>query len=170
MTLLLGISTTISIGGSNETIDVLAWDPANKKLEIGIPSAGVTGIIADDQVITQGSNTAAVNVGIERRLYIAKNKSSIDFALLIVYKIQTLTLLQLVQFVLTMQSVSIYPGSKWINVAARPETSLYASNAGGFRDEVHVLVVDIDGKITGTLVHFLSVSLVYLKHLTLKLL
>ena len=48
-----------------------------------------------------------------------------------------------------MQSVSIYL-AKWINVAARPETSLWASNAGGFRDELHVLVIDVDGKITGT--------------------
>ena len=42
------------------------------------------------------------------------------------------------------------PGVKWINVAPRPETSQFASQNGGFRDELHVLVVDIDGKITGT--------------------
>ena len=42
-----GVSTTISIGGSNEAVTVLSWDPANKKLEIGLPSGGVTGIIAD---------------------------------------------------------------------------------------------------------------------------
>ena len=145
-----GTSTTISIGGSNETIDVLAWDPANKKLEIGIPSAGVTGIIADDQVITQGSNTAAVNVGIERRLYIAKNKSSIDFAPADSLQDTNSNAVAVSAVRVDYAEREYLPGSKWINVAARPETSLYASNAGGFRDEVHVLVVDIDGKITGT--------------------
>ena len=145
-----GTSTTIAIGGSNETIDVLAWDPANKKLEIGIPSAGVTGIIADDQVVTQGSNTAAVNVGIERRLYIAKNKSSVDFAPADSLQDTNSNAVAVSAVRVDYAEREYLPGSKWINVAARPETSLYASNAGGFRDEVHVLVVDIDGKITGT--------------------
>ena len=49
-----GTTTTVSIGGSNEAVDVLSWDPANKKLEIGLPSGGVTGIIADGQTVTQG--------------------------------------------------------------------------------------------------------------------
>ena len=61
-------------GGSNEAVNVLAWDPANKKLEIALPSGGVTGIIADGQTITQGTNTAAINATIERRLYVALNK------------------------------------------------------------------------------------------------
>ena len=145
-----GTSTTISIGGSNETIDVLAWDPANKKLEIGIPGAGVTGIIADDQVITQGSNTAAVNVGIERRLYIAKNKSSIDFAAADSVTDTNSNAVAISSVRVEYAEREYLPGAKWINVAARPATSLYANNAGGFRDEVHVLVIDIDGKITGT--------------------
>ena len=39
------------------------------------------------------------------------------------------------------------PGVKWVNVAARPGTSLYTNNAGGHRDELHVLVIDVDNKI-----------------------
>ena len=35
-------------------------------------------------------------------------------------------------------------------MAPRPETSQFAVANGGFRDELHVLVIDIDGKITGT--------------------
>ena len=42
------------------------------------------------------------------------------------------------------------PGVKWINVAPRPETSLYANSVGGRNDELHIVVVDIDGSITGT--------------------
>ena len=63
-----GTSTTINIGGSNEAVTVLAWDPANKKLEIALPSGGVTGIIADSQTVTQGTNTCDIAAsGIERR-------------------------------------------------------------------------------------------------------
>ena len=39
---------------------------------------------------------------------------------------------------------------------------MYANNAGGHRDELHILVIDIDGKITGTtgavLERFIGVS------------
>ena len=37
-----------------------------------------------------------------------------------------------------------------MSVAPRPETSKFASEVGGFRDELHIVVVDIDGKVTGT--------------------
>ena len=157
-----GVSTTINIGGSNEAVTVLAWDPANKKLEIALPSGGVTGILADDQAITQGSNTAAINATIERRLYVALNKSSVEFA-------ATDSIQDTNSNAVAVSSVrseyaerEYLPGQKWINVAPRPETSLYANNAGGHRDELHILVIDVDGKITGTtgavLERFIGVS------------
>jgi len=158
-----GTSTTIAIGGSNETINVLAWDPANKKLEIGLPSGGVTGIIADAQVVTQGTNTCAIAAsGIERRLYVALNKSSIDFAASDSVN-DTNSNASVITSVRAEYAEREYlPGSKWINVASRPGTSLYASNAGGHRDEMHILVIDVDGKITGTtgavLERFIGVS------------
>ncbi len=158
-----GTSTTIAIGGSNETINVLAWDPANKKLEIGLPSGGVTGIIADAQVVTQGTNTCAIAAsGIERRLYVALNKSSIDFAASDSVN-DTNSNASVITSVREEYAEREYlPGSKWINVASRPGTSLYASNAGGHRDEMHILVIDVDGKITGTtgavLERFIGVS------------
>ena len=157
-----GVSTTINIGGSNEAVTVLAWDPANKKLEIALPSGGVTGILADDQAITQGSNTAAINATIERRLYVALDKSSVEFA-------ATDSIQDTNSNAVAVSSVrseyaerEYLPGQKWINVAPRPETSLYANNAGGHRDELHILVIDVDGKITGTtgavLERFIGVS------------
>ena len=42
------------------------------------------------------------------------------------------------------------PGVKWINVAPRPGTSLFVDSVGGHNDGAHVLILDIDGKITGT--------------------
>jgi len=146
-----GVSTTITIGGSPETVNVLAWDPANKKMEIGLPGGGVTGILADGQTVTQGTNTCDIAAsGIERRLYIALDKSSIEFA-------ATDSVDDTNSNSATISSVrneyaerEYLPGVKWVNVSSRPGTSLYASNAGGHRDELHVIVVDIDGKITGT--------------------
>ena len=130
---------------------VLAWDPANKKLEIALPSGGVTGIIADAQVVTQGSNTATISAsGIERRLYIALNKSSIEFAATDSVNDTNSNASAITSVRDEYTEREYLPGVKWVNVAARPGTSLYANNAGGHRDELHVLVIDVDGKITGT--------------------
>ena len=146
-----GTSTTISISGSNETVNVLAWDPANKKMEIGLPAGGVTGILANGQTVTQGTNTCDIATsGIERRLYIALNKSSIEFAATDSVD-DTNTNSATISSVRGEYAEREYlPGVKWINVAGRPGTSLYANNAGGHRDELHVIVVDVDGGITGT--------------------
>ena len=145
-----GATTTINIGGSQESVDVLAYDSANKKLEIGLPSGGVTGILADDQVITQGTNTAAINATIERRLYIGLDKDSIEF-------VATDSIQDTNSTAIAIDSVrgeyaerEYLPGFKWINAGVRPGTSQYAAAAGGRNDEIHILVVDVDGKITGT--------------------
>ena len=47
-------SATINTG-SAENVVILAWDPANKKLELGLDSDGIGGVIGDDDVITQGT-------------------------------------------------------------------------------------------------------------------
>ena len=41
-------------------------------------------------------------------------------------------------------------GQKWINIAPRPTTSQFIAERGGKNDEMHILVLDSDGKITGT--------------------
>jgi hypothetical protein len=41
-------------------------------------------------------------------------------------------------------------GQRWINVAPRPGTSQFISERGGKNDEMHILVLDADGKITGS--------------------
>tara|TARA_B100001996_G_scaffold244697_1_gene189478 strand:- start:1428 stop:3680 length:2253 start_codon:yes stop_codon:yes gene_type:complete len=158
-----GVATTIGIGGSNESVDVLAWDPSNKKLEIGLPSGGVTGIIAAAQTVTQGSNTAVIAAaGIERRLYIGLNKSSIEFAAADSVADTNSTAVAISSVRTEYAEREYLPGVKWINVAPRPATSLSVNNDGGFRDELHIIIVDIDGKITGTagavLERFISVS------------
>ena len=146
-----GATTTISIGGSNETVNVLSYDSNNKKLEIDLPSGGVTGIIADGQTITQGTNTADITTnGIERRLYVGLNKDSIDFAGTDVVADTNSTNVTVSSVRVEYNEREYLPGVKWINVAPRPGTSQTIAGQGGFRDELHVVVVDVDGGITGT--------------------
>ena len=146
-----GATTTINIGGSQETVNVLAWDANNKKLEIGLPSGGVTGILADGQAITAGTNTAVISTGgIERQLYIALNKDSIDFAGSDVVADTNSTNVTITTVRVEYNEREYLPGVKWINVAPRPGTSQSIAGQGGFRDELHVVVVDVDGGLTGT--------------------
>ena len=158
-----GVATTISIGGSNEAVTVEAWDPGNKYLEISLPSGGVTGIIADGQTITQGTNTADIaTAGIERRLYIAGDKDKIAFKATDSVADTNSTAVAISSVRDEYNEREYLPGVKWLNVAPRPGTSLFANAAGGRNDEVHVVVIDVDGKITGTagavLERFVNVS------------
>ena len=41
-------------------------------------------------------------------------------------------------------------GQKWINVAPRPGTSPWVQDRAGRNDQIHILVLDGDGKLTGT--------------------
>ena len=157
-----GVATTINIGGSQESVVVNAWDPVGKKLEVTLPSGGVTGIIADNQAITQGSNTAAINATIERRLYIALNKDSIEFAAADSVSDTNSTAVGITSVRTEYNEREYLPGVKWINVAQRPGTSSFTTGVGGHRDELHIVVIDVDGKITGTagavLERFIGVS------------
>ena len=145
-----GTTTTISISGSAQTVNVLAYDSAAGKIEIGMPSGGITGIIADGQTVTQGSNTAVIGTGgIERRVYIVKDKGSIDFAAADSITDTNSTAVAIGSVRVEYDEREYLPTQKWVNVAPRPGTSSYASANGGFRDEMHILVIDIDGKITG---------------------
>ena len=158
-----GTSTTVEIGGSQEAVDVLAWDAKNSKLEIALPSGGVTGIMADGQTVTQGTNTAVIGTGgIERRLYVILDKGSIDFAATDSVNDTNSTAIVISSVREDYQEREYVPGAKWITVAARPGTSSYALSKGGHNDELHILVIDIDGGITGTpgtlLERFLNVS------------
>ena len=123
-----GVATTVNIGGSQQAVTVISWDPGNKKLEVSLPSGSVTGIFADNQVITQGTNTAAINVTIERRLYIALDKGKIAFAAADSVADTNSTAVAITSVRQEYTEREYLPGVKWINVAPRPETSLYANN------------------------------------------
>ena len=128
-----------------------------------MPSGGITGIIADGQTVTQGSNTAVIGTsGIERRVYIVKDKGSIDFAAADSITDTNSTAVSISSVRVEYDEREYLPSQKWVNVATRPGTSQYVSGQGGFRDEMHILVIDVDGKITGNagtlLERFIGVS------------
>ena len=146
-----GSSTTVDISGSSETVDVLSWDAEKKILEIGIPVAGVTGILADAQTITQGTNTAVIATdGISRELLIVKDKGSIDFAATDSIEDAASTAVSISSTRIEYNEREYLPGQKWVNVAPRPGTTRFVEEKGGYRDELHILIMDFDGGITGT--------------------
>ena len=49
-----------------------------------------------------------------------------------------------------MISSLFFTGLKWNSIAPRPGTSPYVAARGGSKDEIHVVVYDRDGAITGT--------------------
>jgi len=155
-TFTVGETANIDISGADKEVDVLAFDLPNKKLEIGIPSAGVDAIIAAGQTVTGVTSTATADIaaaGVERNLYISLNKGSAAFSATDNVKEGATGTGNTVVLATVSDEYSTreyLPGLKWVNVAPRPGTSRFAQNAGGSRDELHVLVIDADGKITGT--------------------
>ena len=60
---------------------------------------------------------------------------------------------------------TVVAGTTWSSIAKRPSSSIYANQRGGKNDEMHVVVYDSDGKISGTagtiLEKFIGVSKAY---------
>lgn len=144
------VGTTVTIGGSAQAVTVLAWKSEDKVLEISLPGGGITGILASGQAVAQGTNTASIaTAGVDRLLYVGLDANKAAFAATNVIKDTNDTNVTVTSVRAEYAEREYIPGSKWINVGARPATSLYASGVGGTNDEMHILVVDVDGKITG---------------------
>lgn len=133
------------------TVNIVAYDPVNKKLEITRPSgSAISGVIPSTGTITQGSVTGNYT-NVARRLTAHVLASSpAQFA-------PADTILDSTSTVVTVNAVDreydvreVIPGLKWISLAGRPGTSQFAAAKGGQNDEMHVIVLDGDGKITGT--------------------
>jgi len=44
----------------------------------------------------------------------------------------------------------VFPGLRWTSIGTRPGTSPFVASKNGYRDEIHVVVVDSKGTVTGT--------------------
>ena len=157
----VGTATTVATGSGNEAVEVAAWDPANKTIEFHLDADGISGVVTAGADIIQGTNTADV-LTITRQLYVALDKGSVEFKAADNFADANSVSATISAVESEYPSREYLPGEKWVNVAARPATSLYSNSVGGHRDELHILVVDVDGKITGTtgavLERFIGVS------------
>ena len=152
---------TIEIGGSDQTVEVLAWDPTTRILEITIPAAGVIGFIDETMTVVQGTANGPISSA-TRELQVVSTTGSSPFAATNSVA-DTNAVVAVVSAVREEYPEREYlPGQKWVNIAARPGTSLYATDKGAYNDELHIIVLDGDGQLTGTpntlLERFVAVS------------
>jgi hypothetical protein len=163
-------------GSQDNEYIIDAYDAANNTVElrpldaddIGVLSPTATFLNIDSQ--DAAAVTSFTISALSRELIVALDKDSVEFAAADViadnytgsdspYSNATIAIASVRSEYADRQYL---PGLKWNSVAARPGTSNFASSVGGHKDELHVLVLDIDGKITGTtgavLERFLNLS------------
>jgi len=145
--------------GGNVTGRVLAWDKETRRLEISIDGTSSDVLEVTDAVTELANNNNAPGSAtgdsaeiesIQRRLYVALNSGSPRFT-------PNTTLSDDNAAVITVSDVAdawaereYSPGQLWVNVASRPTTSAWVEDRGGRHDLMHILVIDGDGKLTGT--------------------
>tara|TARA_B100000900_G_scaffold230488_1_gene195726 strand:+ start:614 stop:3034 length:2421 start_codon:yes stop_codon:yes gene_type:complete len=132
-------STEISFGSDLNTLKTAPGDTIrslNGSYSGTIVSYATTGglpvIIMDTAATVAFANTSfQVMSGIDSGIYLREGNTVVDW-----YNQQTLGL--------TNQTI------RWSQIASRPSTSEYAKERSSKNDEVHVVVVDDTGKVTGT--------------------
>ena len=138
---------------------VVAYDETLRIAEVTIDSTSSDVLEVGDTVteLANNSNTpgsatgdAGVIESIQREARIALNQGSPQFQ-----ANQTVTDADAnVPSIANVESdydTRLYgPGQYWKNIAPRPTTSSWCNDRGGYNDLLHVLVLDGDGKLTGT--------------------
>ena len=135
-------------GGASANVNgtVVAYDNGRRELEVSIDPASTGRIVANYFIENDDRLGTALVETVERKLYVVLNKGSKSFQ-----ANQTVGMGITITAVRQEYEDRVYgDGQKWINVAPRPTTSPFISERGGFRDEMHILVFDEDGKLTGT--------------------
>ena len=138
---------------------VVAYDASQRTVEITIDQASSDVLEVNDIVteLANNSNTPGAATGdqgqiesITRELRIALNQGSPQFQ-----ANQTVTdadsntpALANVESDYDTRYYGL--NQKWINIAPRPTTSAWAADRGGYNDLFHIIVLDGDGKLTGT--------------------
>jgi hypothetical protein len=135
-----------------ETGTILAYDASSSTLQVELASDH-TGILVAGDAVVQSSSGASATIstgGVNRQLLVVLDKSSVNFAAADSVSDANSNAVAVTTVENEYQTRDVFPGLRWINVAPRPGTSPYAQSKNGFRDELHILVVDADGRITGT--------------------
>jgi hypothetical protein len=138
---------------------VVAWDAETRKVEIEIDATSSTVLEIGDTLTELANNNDAPGAAtgdsgkiesISREVRVTLNRVSGQF--------------QANQFIYDENAAQIYvvnvesdyetrlygPGQYWRNIAPRPTTSAWVEDRGGYNDLIHILILDGDGKLTGT--------------------
>ena len=138
---------------------IVAWDAVNRKLEVTIDDTASDILEINDTITelannrnTPGSATgdSAQIESISRELRVALNQASPRFQANQTVVDKNTTTISIANVEVDYESRLYGENTKWINVAARPTTSAWVAERGGHNDLMHILVIDGDGKITGT--------------------
>tara|TARA_B100000686_G_scaffold31688_1_gene32851 strand:+ start:242 stop:3013 length:2772 start_codon:yes stop_codon:yes gene_type:complete len=138
---------------------VVAYDKVNRKVEISIDTTSTDVLEVGDVIseLANNSNTPGSATGdtgeiesINRELRVALNQASPNFQANQTVVDGNATTISIANVESDYESRLYGENTKWINVAARPTTSAWVADRGGYNDLMHILVVDGDGKITGT--------------------
>jgi hypothetical protein len=138
---------------------VVAYDPETRKLEVAIDSSSADVLEIGDTIseLVNNSNNpgsatgdAATVEAIRRELRVSLNPGSPNFqANQTVADANAASVL--IAAVENDYDTRLYGvNQRWSNVAPRPTTSAYVEDRGGYNDLLHILVLDGDGKLTGT--------------------
>ena len=138
---------------------VVAYDQVNRKLEIAVDDTASDILEINDTIteLANNSNTPGSATGdsgavesISRQLRVALNQGSPNFQANQTVVDKNAATISIANVESDYESRLYGENTKWINVAARPTTSAWVAERGGHNDLMHILVIDGDGKITGT--------------------
>ena len=138
---------------------LVAYDKETQKLEISVDSTASDYWEVGDTITELANNagspgsatgTSGKILSISRELRVSLNKTSPLFQANQTVVDGNAATVSAVAVASDYESRPYGQGEKWINIAPRPGTSAWADERGGYRDLLHVLVLDGDGALTGT--------------------
>jgi hypothetical protein len=148
LTNIVGSFTNAVATAGGDGVTILAFDSASKTMEITLDS-DYTGVLIPGDTVTQGSASSEI-VTVSRRLLSVTNRGSVDFAAGNDITDDNSNTVNIGSVAKEYLSREVFKGLRWSSVGTRPGTSPFVSGKNGFRDEIHIVVVDTTGAITGT--------------------
>jgi len=138
---------------------IVAWDATTRRLEVELDST-VSATLDPGEVVTELANNNGVAgaatgdsgkiESITRQLRIALNRLSAKFQANQTVVDGNSKTASIVEVESDYETRAYGPGQLWSAIAPRPTTSAYIAERGGYNDLLNILVLDGDGKLTGT--------------------
>ena len=138
---------------------VVAYDEVNRTVEITIDQASADVLEVGDTVteLANNSNTpgsatgdAGVIESVQRELRVALNQGSPNFQANQTVTDADANVPSISNVEADYDTRQYGKGQSWINIGPRPTTSAWCADRGGYNDLMHILILDGDGKLTGT--------------------